>query len=71
MLKLDRGERRLILYLTFRKEAGEYGPKGYITVGVNEDAEAALVDGVVHLLETDMSKVTLGYYYRRKRVQGK
>jgi len=70
-VKLDRRERRLILYLTFRKEVSEYRPKAYITVDVNEDAEAALIDGVVYLFETDLSRVTLGYYYRRKRVQEK
>jgi IS605 OrfB family transposase len=68
-VKLDRRERRLIFYLTFRKEVSEYRPKGYITVDVNEDAEAVLIDGIVYLLETDLSRVTLGYYYRRKSVQ--
>ncbi len=68
-VKLDRRDRRLILYLTFRKEVNEYRPKGYITVDVNEDAEAVLIDGVVYLFETDLSRITLGYYYRRKRVQ--
>ena len=70
-VKLDRRDRRLIFYLTFRKEVREYRPKNYITVDVNENAEAALIDGVVYLLETDLSEVTLGYYYRRKRVQEK
>jgi transposase, IS605 OrfB family, central region len=67
--KLDRGERRLVLYLTFRKEMSEYRPKDYITVDVNENAEAVLIDGLVYLLETGLSKVTLGYHYRRKSVQ--
>ena len=70
-IKLDHRERRLILYLTFRKEISEYRPKGYITVDVNEDAEAVLIDDVVYLFETDLSRITLGYYYRRKRVQEK
>jgi len=70
-VKLDHRERRLIFYITFRKEVSEYRPKGYITVDVNEDAEAVLIDGVVYLFETDLSRVTLGYYYRRKRVQEK
>jgi transposase, IS605 OrfB family, central region len=58
-----------VLYLTFRKEVSEYRPKAYITVDVNEDAEAVLIDNVVYLFETNLSEVTLGYYYRRKRVQ--
>jgi len=70
-VKLDHRERRLVLYLTFRKEVSEYRPKGYVTVDVNEDAEAVLIDGVVYLLETNLSRVTLGYYYRRKSVQEK
>jgi IS605 OrfB family transposase len=70
-VKLDRRERRLILYLTFKKEVSEYRPKGYITVDVNENAEAVLIDGIVYLLETNLSRITLGYYYRRKSVQEK
>jgi len=70
-VKLDHRERRLIFYLTFKKEVSEYRPKAYITVDVNESAEAVLIDGVVYLFETDLSRVTLGYYYRRKRVQEK
>jgi IS605 OrfB family transposase len=70
-VKLDCRERRLIFYLTFKKEVSEYRPKGYITVDVNEDAEAVLIDRIVYLLETNLSEVTLGYYYRRKRVQEK
>ncbi|MFP3321304.1 MAG: transposase [Acidilobus sp.] len=68
-VKLDHRDRRLIFYLTFRKEVSVYRPKGYVTVDVNEDAEAVLIDGVVYLFETDLSRVTLGYYYRRKSIQ--
>jgi len=68
-VKLDRRNRRLVFYLTFKKEVSEYRPKAYITVDVNENAEAVLVDSVVYLLETDLSRITLGYYYRKKRVQ--
>jgi IS605 OrfB family transposase len=70
-VKLDHRDRRLVLYLTFRKEVSEYRPKAYVTVDVNEDAEAVLIDGVVYLFETDLSRVTLGYYYRRKSIQEK
>ena len=70
-VKLDHKERKLTLYLTFKKEVSEYRLKGYITVDVNENAEAVLVDGVVYLFKTDLSRVTLGYYYRRKRIQEK
>jgi len=70
-VKLDHRDRRLVFYITFRKETSVYRPKAYITVGVNENAEAALIDGVVYLLETGLSRVTLGYYYRRKSIQEK
>ncbi len=70
-VKLDRRNRRLMLYLAFRKEVSEYRPKAYITVDVNEDAEAVLIDGIVYLFETGLSRVTLGYYYRRRSVQEK
>jgi transposase, IS605 OrfB family, central region len=70
-VKLDRRNRRLVLYLTFKKEVNEYRPKAYITVDVNENAEAVLIDGVVYLFETGLSRVTLGYYYRRRSVQEK
>ncbi len=70
-VKLDRRNRRLIFYITFKKEVSEYRPKGYITVDVNEDAEAVLIDGIVYLFETGLSRVTLGYYYRRRSVQEK
>ncbi len=70
-VKLDRRERRLVFYLTFKKEISEHRPKGYITVDVNEDAEAVLIDGIVYLFETDLSRITLSYYYRRKNVQEK
>jgi IS605 OrfB family transposase len=68
-VKLDHRERRLVFYLTFKKEVSEYRPKVYVTADVNEDVEAVLIDGIVYLLETNLSRITLGYYYRRKRVQ--
>jgi IS605 OrfB family transposase len=70
-VKLDRRDRRLVFYITLRKEVSEYKPKGYITVDVNENAEAVLIDGVIYLFETNLSRITLGYYYRRKSVQEK
>ncbi|MFP3171777.1 MAG: hypothetical protein RXQ79_01865 [Acidilobus sp.] len=53
------------------KEVSGYRPRGYITVDVNENSKAVLIDGLVYLLETDLSEATLGYYYRRKRAQEK
>jgi len=68
-VKLTKRERKLIVYFVFEKEVELYQPKGYITVDVNENSVAVLVDGRVYLFETNMEKIVLGYYYRRKHVQ--
>ncbi len=68
-IKLDKRSRQLIIYLTFFKEVEEYKPKGYLAVDVNENNVTILVDGIAYLFETNMEKLVLGYYYRRKRVQ--
>jgi len=70
-IKLDRKEKRLIIYLVFKKEVEEYSPKGYLPVDINENSVALLVDGVAYLFETDVEKLVLGYYYRRRRIQEK
>ena len=70
-IKLDKNERRLIIYLTFVREVREYKPVGYISVDVNENNITMLNDGIAYLFETNMKKLVLGYYYRRKRVQEK
>ncbi|ACL11800.1 IS element ISDka1 orfB, putative transposase [Desulfurococcus amylolyticus 1221n] len=70
-IKLDRKSRKLLVYLTFAKEVEEYKPRGYVSVDVNEDNVTVLIDGVAYLFETNMKRVVLGYYYRRKRVQEK
>ncbi|MET1128337.1 MAG: hypothetical protein ABWW70_03365 [Thermoproteota archaeon] len=68
-IKLDKGNRQLLIYLTFTKEVEEYKPRGYLAVDVNENSAAILVDGVTYLFKTDTAKIVLGYYYRRRRVQ--
>ncbi|RLG80549.1 MAG: transposase [Thermoprotei archaeon] len=68
-VKLDKGNRQLIIYLTFVKEVKEFKPKGYLPVDVNENNITVLVDGIAYLFETNTEKLVLGYYYRRKRVQ--
>jgi len=70
-IKLDRRSRQLIIYLSFFKDIEEYEPKGFISVDVNENNVAILVDNAPYLLETNTKDVVLGYYYRRKRVQEK
>ena len=70
-IKLDKKERRLIVYFTFYKEVEPYEAKTWISVDVNEDNVAVLVDFTPIIFETEQKKITLGYYYRRKRVQEK
>ena len=70
-IKLNRRSRRLIIYLTFKKSVESCEPRGFMTVDVNENHVAVLVDGSVYLFETGFKNIELGYYYRRKRVQEK
>ena len=68
-VKLDKGNRLLIIYFTFVKEVEEYKLKGYLPVDVNENNATILVDGITYLFETNTEKLVLGYYYRRKSIQ--
>jgi len=70
-VKLDKRNRRLIIYLVFKKGVEAYKPRGFISVDVNENHVAVLIDGKVYLFETGFRDIVLGYYYRRKRVQEK
>ena len=70
-VKLDKKNRRLILHLTFVKEVEEYKPRGYLSADINENNVTLLVDDVAYLFETNIKKLVLGYYYRRKRIQEK
>jgi len=68
-VKLDKGNRQLIIYFTFVKEVEEFKPRRYLPVDVNENNITMLVDGIAYLFETNTEKLVLGYYYRRKRIQ--
>ena len=68
-IRLDRKNRQLTIYLTFVKEVEEYKSRGYLPVDVNENNVTVLIDGVAYLFETNVEKLILGYYYRRKRIQ--
>jgi IS605 OrfB family transposase len=70
-MKLDKRNRQLIIYLTFKRSVEAYKPRGFISVDVNENHVAVLVDDKVFLFETGFRDIVLGYYYRRKRVQEK
>jgi len=68
-IKIDRRNKRLLIYLTFSKEVEEYKPTSFISVDVNENNLTALIDGKAYLFQTDMGKTVQGYYYRRKSIQ--
>lgn len=68
-IKPDKKERRLVVYLTFHKEVEPYEAKSWVSIDVNEDNVTALIDFTPVIFETGLKKQTLGYYYRRKRVQ--
>nr|WP_216082444.1 IS200/IS605 family accessory protein TnpB-related protein [Pyrococcus abyssi]QFN51290.1 IS200/IS605 family transposase [Pyrococcus abyssi] len=70
-VKLDKRERRLIVFLVFYKDVREYKAKSWIPIDVNEDNVTALIDFKPVIFETNQKKITLGYYYRRKKVQEK
>ncbi|ADL19137.1 Third ORF in transposon ISC1913 [Acidilobus saccharovorans 345-15] len=58
------------LFIVFKKEEPKpYEPKGFTPVDLNEGSASVLVGGRPILLETNIKKITLGYEYRRKRVQ--
>ncbi len=70
-IRLDKKNKQLTIYLVFTKDVEEHKPRGYLPVDVNENNVAILVDGYAYIFGTDMEKLVLGYYYRRKRVQEK
>ena len=67
--KLDHKRRAVYFYFIFKKEVRPYEPRGYLPVDVNENNVTMLIDSTAYLLETDVRKITLGYAWRRKRIQ--
>jgi len=70
-IKLDKKTRQLIVYLTFKRSVKVFKPRGFISVDVNENHVAVLIDDKVYLFETGFKDIVSGYYYRRKRIQEK
>ncbi|MEM4970704.1 MAG: transposase [Sulfolobales archaeon] len=70
-IKLDRKNRQLIIYLVFVRDVEDYNARGFLPIDVNENNITILLDGIAYLFETDLGKIVLGYYYRRKMVQKK
>nr|WP_291998728.1 transposase [Caldivirga sp.] len=57
-------------FIVFKKdEPKPYEPKGFIPVDLNENSVSVLLDEEPILLETNTKKITLGYEYRRWRIE--
>jgi IS605 OrfB family transposase len=69
-IKLDRRNRRVIFYLSLEKEIEIYKPDDIVKpVDVNENSVATLYGAFAVILETDLTKTTLGYSYRKESIQ--
>jgi len=56
--------------MVFRREVMAYEPSGYVPMDLNENNVTVMPDGGSPLLfETDVRDITLGYHYRRERIQ--
>jgi len=69
MIRLDKRKRRIVVYLALKKEVEEYQPRDYLPIDVNENLVSALIDNNILFFETRFRDITLGYCYRRKRLQ--
>lgn len=70
-LKLDPEERRVYVYLVFEREVGEYKPRGWMAVDVNENNVTVLVDGKAYKFITMLRRTVERYYVHRRRLQGR
>jgi len=68
-IKLDRRNRRVFFHLSLEKEVEIYRPGNIRPVDVNENFVATLYGAFAAILETDLTKTTLGYSYRKKSIQ--
>ena len=68
-IKLDRRSRRAIFHLSLEKEVEIYKPGNIKPVDVNENSVATIHKAFAVILETDLTKTTLGYSYRKESIQ--
>jgi IS605 OrfB family transposase len=68
-IKLDRRNRRVLFHLSLEKEVEIYRPENVKPVDVNENSLATLYEAFSIILETDLTKTTLGYSYRKESIQ--
>jgi len=68
-IKLDRKNRRVLFHLSLEKEVEIYKPGDIKPVDVNENSVATLYEAFSVILETDLTKTTLGYSYRKESIQ--
>jgi putative transposase len=68
-IKLDRRNRRVFFHLSLEKEIEIYKPEDIKPVDVNENSVATIHKAFTVILETDLTKTTLGYSYRKESIQ--
>jgi len=68
-IKLDRRSRRVLFHLSLEKEIEIYRPGNIKPIDVNENSAATLYEAFAVILETDLTKTTLGYSYRKESIQ--
>ena len=60
----------VLLYFSFEKPRPQtYEPRGWLSVDVNENSVAVLLDGRVLLFKTGFSSTTKVYYWKRRKLQ--
>jgi hypothetical protein len=68
--KLDVKNKRVVLYITLEKVVrASYKIESLQAADLNEDSMATLMEGMMCLFETGLSKTTTEYYYRRRSIQ--
>jgi transposase len=68
-IKLDRRNKRVLFHLSLEKEVEIYRPGNIKPVDVNENSVATIHKAFAVILETDLTKTTLGYSYRKESIQ--
>jgi len=60
----------VLLYFAFQREKPEtYEPEGWVSVDINENSIAMLLDGEVYLLKTGLSGLSKDYFLKRRKIQ--
>lgn len=61
---------KVLLYFSFEKARPKpYKPVSWLSIDVNKNSIAVLLEGKVYLLKTGFSSTIKDYFYRRRRIQ--